>query len=200
VRVKKIFIKLLGFLRGFKKNVVSLWGHYMKKYILTIIGNFNDDAICREIVEIVTPVVDSPSLKFQFAKEVLIFHFGSEMELNEIHDFLAIESEGFYGSFILSEYTDKVSVFMPEENKKHLFNLEFDGNTDDIDMVLVPKSDSQIEEQFDDEFVALLLDGVRKNIKQPTLDQLLDKIKSDGVNSLTTYEMGILEKYSKNNI
>jgi hypothetical protein len=67
-------------------------------------------------------------------------------------------------------------------------------------MVLVPKSDSQIEEQFDDEFVALLLDGVRKNIKQPTLDQLLDKIKSDGVNSLTTYEMGILEKYSKNNI
>jgi hypothetical protein len=29
---------------------------------------------------------------------------------------------------------------------------------------------------------------------------LLDKIKSDGVDSLTTYEMGVLESYSKNNI
>lgn len=67
-------------------------------------------------------------------------------------------------------------------------------------MILVPKSGSQFDEQLDDEFVALLLDEVRRNIKQPTLDQLLDKIKSDGVESLSKYEMGILENYSKNNI
>lgn len=172
----------------------------MKKYILTIFGNFNDETICREVVEIVTPLVGSSNLKFQFGKEFLIFHFGSEFDLNEIHEFLSLESEGYYETFILSEYTDKVSVFMTEENKNHLFDLDSDTIVDGIDMVLVPKNGGQFEEQLDDEFVALLLDEVRKNIKPPTLDQLLDKIKSDGVETLTKYEMGILENYSKNNI
>ena len=90
---------------------------------------------------------------------------------------------------------------MSEENKKHLFNLE---NTDDndvidgIEMVFVPKDQQDQEEEYDDDFVALLLNEVKKNLKTPTLDQLLDKIKSEGVESLTQYEMGLLESHSKN--
>ena len=57
---------------------------------------------------------------------------------------------------------------------------------------------SDEEEEYDDDFVALLLNEVKKNLKTPTLDQLLDKIKSEGVESLTQYEMGLLESHSKN--
>jgi hypothetical protein len=46
--------------------------------------------------------------------------------------------------------------------------------------------------------VALLLNEVKKHMKAPTLDQLLDKIKSEGVDSLTPFEKGTLENYSKN--
>ncbi len=46
-------------------------------------------------------------------------------EFNDIHEFLSLESEGYYDTFILSEYTDKVSVFMTEENKNHLFDLDY---------------------------------------------------------------------------
>ena len=49
----------------------------------------------------------------------------------------------------------------------------------------------------DEEFVALLLEEVKKRVKKPTLDQLLDKIKEVGVDSLTPFEKGVLENYSK---
>ena len=95
----------------------------MKKYLLTIFGDFNSDAICKEVAMLLAPLIDSPSLKYQYTKGVLIFHFGSEMEITDIHEFLALISYDLYESFILSEYTDKVSVFMPKDIKDHLFNL-----------------------------------------------------------------------------
>ena len=95
----------------------------MKKYLLTIFGEFKSDEICKEIAIALSPVVDSPNLKFQFTKGVLIFHFASEMDMSDIHEYLEITSYDLYDSFILSEYTDKVSVFMSDENKKH-FTLQ----------------------------------------------------------------------------
>jgi len=172
----------------------------MKKYILTIFGDFKTNDVCSEIAINLTTIVNSPSLKYQFTKGTLIFHFASELELEDVHEFLELCAPDLYDSFILSEYTDKVSVFMSEDNKKHLFDLENNTGSDGIEMVFVPKDPEDYEEEYDDDFVALILNEVKKNLKTPTLDQLLDKIKSDGVDSLTTYEMGVLESYSKNNI
>ena len=171
----------------------------MKKYLVTIFGDFKSDEICKEIAIALSPVVDSPNLKFQFTKGVLIFHFASEMEMNDIHEFLELTSYELYDSFILSEYTDKVSVFMTEENKKHLFNLDENDTNNGIEMVLTPKNGMQyMDEDVDDEFVALLLNEVKKHVKAPSLDQLLDKIKNEGVDSLTPFEKGTLDNYSKN--
>ena len=171
----------------------------MKKYLLTIFGEFKSDEIYKEIAIALSPVVDSPNLKFQFTKGVLIFHFASEMDISDIHEYLEITSYGLYESFILSEYTDKVSVFMLDENKKHLFNLDTNEGTDGMEMVLIPKNSIQyMDNAEDDEFVALLLNEVKKHVKAPTLDQLLDKIKNEGVESLTAFEKGTLDNYSKN--
>jgi hypothetical protein len=172
----------------------------MKKYLVTIFGDFKSDGICKEIAIALSPVVDSPNLKFQFTKGVLIFHFASEMDMRDIHEYLEIASYDLYESFILSEYTDKVSVFMTEENKKHLFNLDENDDNNGIEMVLTPKNGIQYmdEDEDDDEFVALLLNEVKKHVMAPSLDQLLDKIKSEGVDSLTPFEKGTLDNYSKN--
>jgi hypothetical protein len=171
----------------------------MKKYLLTIFGDFKSDAICKEIAIALTPLVDSPNLKFQFTKGVLIFHFASEMDMSDIHEYLEMTSYDLYESFILSEYTDKVSVFMTEENKKHLFNLDKNDTNNGIELVLTPKNGIQyMDEDEDDEFVALLLNEVKNHIKTPTLDQLLEKIKNEGVGNLTPFEKGTLDNYSKN--
>lgn len=169
----------------------------MKKYLLTIFGNFKSDEICKEVAMSLSPLIDSPSLKYQYTKGSLIFHFGSEMDMTDIHEFLEIMSYDLYESFILSEYNDKVSVFMSKETKDHLFNLDNIGD-DGIEMVFIPKNTIQyMDDLEDDEFVALLLNEVKKHVKTPTLDELLEKIKNSGVKSLTPFEKGALDNYSK---
>ena len=172
----------------------------MKKYLLTIFGKFESESIHEDIAITLTAIVDSPNLKFYFGNGVLIFHFASEMDIKEIHEFLELTSYDLYESFILSEYDDKVSVFMSDENKKHLFDLENESEKD-TKLVLNPKSGIKYvedsEDDTEDEFVTTLLNEVKKHIKTPTLDQLLDKIKDTGIKSLTPFEKGTLDNYSK---
>lgn len=171
----------------------------MKKYLLTVIGDFKTQEKLREIALALSPLVDSQTLKYQYTKGVLIFHFASEMDMKDIHEFLEITSYELYDSFILSEFNDKVSVFMPQDYVDHLFNLEDNNEINEGNMVLVPKNNIQhIDEDEDEEFVALLLDEVKRQLKPPSLDQLLEKIKNKGIESLTPFEKGTLEKYSKN--
>jgi hypothetical protein len=60
------------------------------------------------------------------------------------------------------------------------------------------KPSKNFDEELDEEIVALLLEGIKKSRKKPTLDEILEKILSGGVNSLSLYEKEILENYSKN--
>ena len=169
----------------------------MKKYLLVIFGDFTSKQICEEIALTITPLVDSPQLKFQHTKGCLIFHFASEVLHEEIHYYVEGSLSGITSAFILSEVNDKMSVFMPEDIKEHLFDLEnaSDDVSINIDMRKL-KSNDYMED--DEDFVALLLNEVKKNITKPTLDQLLDKIKSKGIDSLTQFEKDTLEIYSKN--
>jgi hypothetical protein len=60
------------------------------------------------------------------------------------------------------------------------------------------KPSKNFDEELDEEIVALLLEGIKKSRKKPTLDEILEKILLSGVNSLNQYEKEILENYSKN--
>lgn len=174
----------------------------MNNYLLTIIGSFESDNVCKDIALSITPIVDSPNLKFQHAEGVLIFHFASEVSQEEIHDYVGSILFGITESFILTEMTDKVSVSMPKDIKEHLFNLE--SSNVDIDMKLdmnrVKKNLDFMEEEEDDDFVALLLNQMsdKSIFKRPSLDQILDKMLKGGFESLTQFEKDILDNYSKN--
>ena len=92
----------------------------MKKYLLTVIGNFENNDVSKEIAFAITPLVDSPHLKFQTSKGVMIFHFESEVDQAEIYEFIDVSLFDLCNTFILSELNDKVSVSMPKEMKEHL--------------------------------------------------------------------------------
>jgi hypothetical protein len=87
---------------------------------------------------------------------------------------------------------------MPKELKEHLFDLE--NNSDDVsinvDLNQNRRNFDDLEEE--DDFVALLLNEVKSKVKSPSLDQILDKIASKGVDSLTQFEKDTLDSYSKN--
>jgi hypothetical protein len=173
----------------------------MKNYILTVIGKFESEETCKELAISLTPIVDSPNLKFQHAIGVLIFHFATEVSKEEIFDYVRGILYGVTDAFILTELNDDTTVSMPEEIKTHLMDLE--NSSENIEMSIDMKLEKNNlrfndEEVDDDDFVALLLDEVKRKVKKPSLDQLLEKISKNGVESLSAFEKETLEYYSKN--
>jgi len=169
----------------------------MKKYLLTVFGNFEEEQ-CEEIAHCLEPLVDSTHLKFQYRSGVIIFHFESEILMEDIHEFVELTSYDLYDSFILTEYNDNVSVFMTDDMKQHLFDLETE--TEDVitfDLVSKNRMDNYYDEDNEDDIVTVLLNEVKKNLQLPTLDQLLDKVVEHGVESLTPYEKATLDNYSQ---
>jgi len=172
----------------------------MNNYLLTIIGEFQTKEMCKSIALSLTPIVDSPSLKFHYTKNVLVFHFSSEVSQVEITDYTQGILFGISDFFILNKMTDDVSVLMPQDVSTHLFDLETVG--EDVDTILDMnriKNNLDFMEQEEDDLVASLLDEIRekKLFNKPSLDQLLDKVLNDGIESLSRYEKDILETYSK---
>jgi hypothetical protein len=96
--------------------------------------------------------------------------------------------------------TDDVSVSMPDDIYNHLFDLESTNGQLDmkLDMTRI-KNNLDFMEQEEDDLVALLLEEMRENslIKKPSLDQILDKVLIDGIESLSPFEKYTLETYSK---
>ena len=169
-----------------------------KKYLLTVFGDYKNEKVCQEMAICITPIVDSPQLKFQYSRGTVLFHFASLLEQSEIYDFLDLALESYSNAFILSEFNDNLSVKLPVDVKKHLYDLE--GQTDGVDTLELDLNEIMNElttSEDDEEFVALLLEEVKMRVKKPSLDQLLDKIKEVGVESLTPFEKGVLENYSK---
>jgi hypothetical protein len=130
----------------------------------------------------------------------MIVHFASELEPKEIYEFLEMCSENLYDSFILSEYNEKVSVFMSNENREHLFDLDGSKGTSGQEMIITINKDEEYFEDDDeeDEFTSKIIAELKRQLKPPTLDQLLDKINEKGYEVLSNFEKGILENYSKN--
>lgn len=172
----------------------------MKSYLLTVIGNFDSEEMCKDVAISITPLVDSPHMKFQHTKGILMFYFSSEVDKQEIFDYVTGILFGITETFILTEVTDNMTVSLPKEIKEHLFDLE--NQSDDINMnidMAKVKNNTEMfgDEEDDEDFVALLLGERERLIKKPTLDQILDKINSKGYQSLTQYEKDVLDGYSK---
>lgn len=169
----------------------------MKKYFLIIFGDLESEENCREIALTLTPIVDSPHLKFNHTKGSLIFHFASEVSQEEIHDYVLGSLFDVCSSFILTENNDKVSFYLPKKVEEHLMDLENEGKNVELKITMEPLNSLNSDSEDNEEFVALLLDEIKKKVKKPKLDQILDKINSTGFDSLNQFEKDTLDEYSK---
>lgn len=168
----------------------------MRKFFLIMFGEFGSEELCKEIALSISPIVDSPHLKFNHTNGSIIFHFASEVSQTEIYDYLLASLMDLCSSFILTENTDNMSLYLPTKIEKHLLDLE--NESDDVEMKInINQTRSSEDLQKDEEFVALLLEEVKRNVKKPSLDQILDKITTKGLDSLSQFEKDILDGYSK---
>ena len=171
----------------------------MKKYFLILFGDFKSEEFCKDVALAITPLVDSPQLKFQHSNGSLLFHFASEIDQNEMYEFLSVSFFELVTSFILTENTDNLSLYMHEDAKSHLLDLE--NASGDVSINIDRSKPDLFEDEFDeedeDDFMALVLNRVKDKIMKPSLDQLLEKVGNKGVESLTPFEKDTLDAYSK---
>ncbi len=168
----------------------------MKKYLLSLHGDFVSKLMCKDIAAALTPIVDSPHLKFSHRQNNLLFCFESEVDQIELHDYIQGSLFGLFDYFILSVVGDNLSVCMDDSTSGHLFDVQNDS--EDVDLRIdMTKEIYQDQGEVDSEFLNDLLNDIKSKIRKPSLDEILDKIREKGLKSITPYEKDILDNFGK---
>lgn len=164
----------------------------MTKYLLTVIGNVNEDD-CPDIVLAMSDIIDSENVKFLHSPNSYMVCFESSVEKSNIFCYLQEILFDISDTYILSVIDDNSTVSIPKSASEFIFDLNSSGDF----TINLAKQDYD-EDDDDTELIELLRQRMGKEYQKPSLDFLLDKISQKGLNSLTQFEKQSLESYSKN--
>ena len=153
-----------------------------------------------EIATQIAEQMTSKDAKFMFGDKHAIFHFASDMPISEMGGWIDIINDDIncFQYFLIPKPRNSASN-MSEDNLNHLLSLK----------KTKPKKLRPTPPKINYEFKAskggesfmdiadLLLNFKRPEVCNMTLDELLDKISLQGMESLTEIEKQKLEEYSK---
>jgi hypothetical protein len=177
------------------------------EYILFVFAAHEEqEKLVKSIAEEISAVSDLSDVKFYFGPESAIYVFKSSESFDSVKDFFRVMLGLGNVVYFLSELDkDKTDYYLTDEVKKHLFESEdftykmTNEEKDEIDNLLLREfNDEKFKlfcEELEDEDDDIM--KMKKKTKEPTLNDLLDKISSEGINSLTKKEKELLTKYSK---
>ncbi len=180
----------------------------MKRYNLIISFTDFNDKHKNDIIMVVSPLVGSENFSYLYNSGIFFFHFKSEMTKDEIKSYV---HDAFYGnkiSGIFVSETDNMSVFLPNDDEKWFFDIDNPNselNLSSVNMTNVKNGTEgfsilEFLEDDEDEDEDDIIDIIRRSkskIKIPTLDDLLEKIYDQGLETLTEEERQILKTYIK---
>jgi hypothetical protein len=191
------------------------------QYMLFIFGDFKGkDKIIELIALQLSAFTDKHSyVKYNYGDYGIILNFQSHLSFYNIRDHVHIILEKVAPQYFLFERPKHMYAFMPPELKINLFdlyeentnieqkNVNFKDGMNLIDNFFINMtssfsmddvlSEEDMEKMFEN--IMYKLDSKLETIenKKPTVDDILDKIKKDGIDSLTNIEKQILDEYSK---
>ena len=147
----------------------------------------------------ISDVMTSKEIKFMFGDKHAIYHFASDLSLSEMGELLNIISFELTGfEFFLTQKTKHNFSNFPEENVEHLLSLK---KTSPKKKTTPTKSglrtNNIIGNQNFFDIADLILNIKRPEVCNLTLDELLDKIGTEGISSLSEVEKQKLDEYSK---
>ena len=184
------------------------------QYLLFIFNDFKGkDKLVELIATQVSAFTDNnTNLKFNYDDNCVIMHFQSEFSFYVIRDHVHIILEKVVSQYFLMETPKKLYAFMPPDLKLNLFDLDEKNNTagknkskinDIIDNFIIGFTSSFNSDLFSQENMNKIFNESMfyedfSHYKPPTIDEILEKIAKNGLNSLTEEEKQILDEYSKN--
>ena len=187
----------------------------LTKYILFVFAkNDNPKEFTEQIAEELCIISDTPNLNFYFGPESSVFTLSTLDSYEDVKDYVKMILSVGEIMYVLLPYTsDNLSYGLPTKVSEHLFN---DGINDFMSENIKNSGPNEFEvrkmiqdkirdtfnlniENFDfeyDEDEWTDIDEIKNKQRRPSLDELLEKIKEKGLNSLTEKELQLLNKYS----
>ena len=170
------------------------------KYLLSIFGQIkNDESGVERMAKQIVNISDSKNIKFSYGENSSIFHFKSNEDFFKLKQFIhsVVSSECII--YMLVPYEGEISCQMPTQIFEHLFDLEDDGigfldNYNNANPELQQDYDiiNEILNLNNDDYEPIIIPE-----KELSLDEILEKISSKGIESLTKKEKLTLNQYSK---
>jgi len=172
-----------------KKEVVG------KKYFLIVFGVYMENqTLLTGLLNQFEPILSSNFLKFHFGKDYVIAHFETEETQKDVRDFCDLVLSTTVENFMLVPNDKNTFICLPKDLKEFLCNLDVNQEPDSL---------SEIEEKSDEDYkmeqILKKMFGKKqeKELKKLSLDELLEKITSIGIENLTKEEKEQLYDYSK---
>jgi hypothetical protein len=153
-----------------------------------------------EIASELSKISKSDDIKYVYGESHTLFHFDSDMSPTEVADFVDLlkDDVGDF-MFVLLEGFKSIESNMPTESLEGLMKLNKRGRP--------PRKKNRIKNIFEnkefdikkfmDEHNTRVLEFLNNTTSDLTIDEILDKIKDQGINSLTNEEKDKLDKYSR---
>jgi len=186
------------------------------QYLIFIFGDFkNNDKIVELIASQISVFIDKKTyLKYNYGDYGVVIHFQSHFNFYNLRDHVHVVLEKVVPQYFLMERPKSFYAFMPPELKLNLFDLHEENNdtnktnvnfkdfTNIMDNFLINiastfDKDIFLEENMENMFNNIMLKVESEEKHIPTIDELLEKIKDKGLESLTDNEKQILDEYSK---
>lgn len=191
-------------------------------YLLFVFGDLMIEGMQEEIASTLLPITSNEKLKYIFGSYHMVVNMDTDIPFDELKEFIyeTLKSERF--EYFLMPTSDKSSVKLPTEMAQHLFDLENNNENvhiftqenvekikmrdkqsdDELDLIInyflsntegLTFDDVEMDEDEDDD---PLIRKVRQKSQRPTVDQLLEKIADEGMDSLSVDEKQLLDEYA----
>lgn len=187
------------------------------QYMLFIFGDFKgQDKIIELIALQLSAFTDKNSyVKYNYGDYGIVMNFQSHFSFYNLRDHVHIVLEKVAPQYFIFEKPKHMYAYMPPELKLNLFDLneenvnieQKDVNFKDmmnimdnflINLTSSFNTDNLLSEDDMEKMFENIMNEVDKREEfRPTIDDILDKIKDKGIDSLTNTEKQILDEYSK---
>lgn len=187
------------------------------QYMLFIFGDFKgQDKIIELIALQLSAFTDKNSyVKYNYGDYGIVMNFQSHFSFYNLRDHVHIVLEKVAPQYFIFEKPKHMYAYMPPELKLNLFDLneenvnieQKDVNFKDmmnimdnflLNLTSSFNTDNLLSEDDMEKMFENIMNEVDKREEfRPTIDDILDKIKDKGIDSLTNTEKQILDEYSK---
>ena len=205
---------MLGISKKIYNFVIYIKSKLMRKrqpkqdpsYMLFIFGDFDEqETLATNLSSQLLTVVSSPFLKFTYGEYGVVFHFRSKEVFSDLKEYIDMGMSEITEQYFLMEVTKNMDIKMPRKLKKDFLNIDGEekkreNKTGEINVESKLKERREELRNFTFEFL-MPADFDKMAQKEPdylpTVDEILDKISENGIESLTETEKEILDNYGK---